>query len=88
MLYDKNMVAKTALEVEGVPTYLSIYSVQSNENALSLRNNYYFWMVFALVAMVGVSILTRWWLQRRIESEIDGLMTYTHKVAERGLDDF
>ncbi|WP_417870456.1 quorum-sensing autoinducer 2 sensor kinase/phosphatase LuxQ [Vibrio furnissii] len=87
-LYDKNMVAKTALEVEGVPTYLSIYSVQSNENALSLRNNYYFWMVFALVAMVGVSILTRWWLQRRIESEIDGLMTYTHKVAERGLDDF
>ncbi|MBY7895302.1 response regulator [Vibrio fluvialis] len=88
MLYDKNMVAKTVLEVEGVPTYLSVYSVQSNENALSLRDNYYFWMVFALVAMVGVSILTRWWLQRRIESEIEGLMTYTHKVAERGLDDF
>lgn len=87
-LYDKNMVSKTVLEVEGVPTYLVVYSVQSNENALSLRDNYYFWMIFALVAMIAVSMLIRWWLQRRIESEIDGLMTYTHNVAERGLDGF
>lgn len=87
-LYDKNMVSKTVLEVEGVPTYLVVYSVQSNKNALSLRDNYYFWMVFALVAMIAVSMLIRWWLQRRIESEIDGLMTYTHNVAERGLEGF
>lgn len=86
-LYDKNMVSKTALEVEGVPTYLSVYSVQSNQNALSLRDNYYFWMIFALVALVGVSVLTRWWLQRRIESEIEGLMSFTHQVAERGVGD-
>lgn len=87
-LYDKNMVSKAVLEVEGVPTYLEVYSVQSNQNALSLRDNYYFWMIFALVAMIAVSMLIRWWLQRRIESEIEGLMTYTHNVAERGLDGF
>ncbi|MBF9003005.1 quorum-sensing autoinducer 2 sensor kinase/phosphatase LuxQ [Vibrio nitrifigilis] len=83
-LYNRNMVTRAPLEVEGVPTYLTVYSVQNNQNALRLRDNYYFWMIFALVAMVIVAGITRWWLQRRIESEIDGLMTYTHQVADKG----
>lgn len=83
-LYNRNMVSRASLEVEGVPTYLTVYSVQNNQNALRLRDNYYFWMIFALVAMVIVALITRWWIQRRIESEIACLMTYTHQVADKG----
>ncbi|SJL84676.1 quorum-sensing autoinducer 2 sensor kinase/phosphatase LuxQ [Vibrio palustris] len=83
-IYNEYMVSRATLMVEGVSTYLKVYSVQNNHNALSLRNNYYFWMAFALVAMVIVAFLTRWWLQRRIESEISSLMSYTHQVAKKG----
>lgn len=78
------MVSRTALTIEGVPIYINVLSVQSNENVLQLRENYFFWMIFALFAMVIVSILTRWWLQQRVKNEINSLMNYTHKAAEAG----
>ncbi|MFV0448156.1 MAG: quorum-sensing autoinducer 2 sensor kinase/phosphatase LuxQ [Vibrio sp.] len=87
-LDDKNIVSKTMLEVEGVPTYLSVFSVQSNQNALKLRDGYYFWIAFALTALLGVAIITRWWLHKRIKCEIDQLMSYTHKVAVQGKEYF
>ncbi len=85
-LGELNIVSQTALELEGVPTYLSIYAVQSNENALKLRDSYYFWIVFALIAMMLVTFITRWWLHRQIKREIDELMSYTYKVAMQGKD--
>nr|WP_165314214.1 quorum-sensing autoinducer 2 sensor kinase/phosphatase LuxQ [Vibrio ziniensis]QIH44563.1 response regulator [Vibrio ziniensis] len=87
-LDDKNIVSKNMLEVEGVPTYLSVFSVQSNQNALKLRDSYYFWIVFALIALLAVTIVTRWWLHRNIKREIDQLMSYTHKVAVQGKEYF
>ncbi|MBD0787165.1 response regulator [Vibrio sp. Y2-5] len=87
-LDDKNIVSKTMLELEGVPTYLAVFSVQSNQNALKLRDSYYFWIVFALIALLGVTIVTRWWLHKRIKHEIDQLMSYTHKVAVQGKEYF
>ena len=83
-IYNQYMVSSATLMVEGVSTYLKVYSVQNNHNALSLRNSYYFWMAFALVAMAIVAFVTRWWLQRRIECEISRLMSYTHQVANQG----
>ncbi len=84
-LFDnQNLVSKINLVVEGVPTYLSMFSVQSNLNALKLRDNYYFWIIFIVVAMVLVTVITRWWLHRRIKREIDLLMSYTHRVAVQG----
>ncbi len=85
-LDEQNIVTQTNLELEGVPTYLSIYSVQSNQNALKLRDSYYFWIVFALIAMMLVTFITRWWLHRQIKREIDDLMSYTYKVAMQGKD--
>jgi len=87
-LDDKNIVSQTTLEVEGVPTYLSIYAVQSNQNALKLRDSYYFWIIFALTAMVIVTVVTRWWLHRKIKHEIDDLMSYTHQVAVQGKEHY
>ena len=87
-LDEKNIVSKTMLELEGVPTYLAVFSVQSNQNALKLRDSYYFWIVFALIALLGVTIVTRWWLHKRIKHEIDQLMSYTHKVAVQGKEYF
>lgn len=87
-LDEENIVSKTMLELEGVPTYLAVFSVQSNQNALKLRDSYYFWIVFALIALLGVTIVTRWWLHKRIKHEIDQLMSYTHKVAVQGKEYF
>ncbi|MCX9564495.1 ATPase, partial [Vibrio cholerae] len=79
---DSFIVGQTFLDVEGVPTYLCVYSIQPNKNVLTLRDNFYFWMAFALVSMIAVSIASRWWLQKRIQSEIETLMSYTHKLME------
>ncbi len=85
-LGEQNIVSQISLELEGVPTYLSIYAVQSNKNALKLRDSYYFWIVFALIVMMVVTFITRWWLHRQIKREIDDLMSYTYKVAMQGRD--
>ncbi|EGR1858419.1 response regulator [Vibrio cholerae] len=79
---DSFIVGQTFLEVESVPTYLCVYSIQTNQNVLTLRDNFYFWMAFALLSMIGVSIASRWWLQKRIQREIETLMNYTHKLME------
>ncbi len=52
------------------------------QNVLTLRDNFYFWMAFALISMIGVSIASRWWLQKRIQREIETLMNYTHKLMD------
>ncbi|MGL5107864.1 MAG: quorum-sensing autoinducer 2 sensor kinase/phosphatase LuxQ [Vibrio ordalii] len=78
------MLSRTELTTEGVPIYINVLSVQSNKNVLQLRENYFFWMIFALFAMVIVSILTRWWLHRRVKIEISSLMNYTRKASEAG----
>jgi len=83
---EQNIISRTNLELEGVPTYLTVYSIQSNKNVLKLRDSYYFWIVFALVAMMAVTFVTRWWLHRQIKQEIDELMSYTYKVAMQGKD--
>ncbi|WP_158160277.1 quorum-sensing autoinducer 2 sensor kinase/phosphatase LuxQ [Vibrio metoecus] len=79
---DSFIVGQTFLEVENVPTYLCVYSIQTNQNVLTLRDNFYFWMAFALVTMIGVSMASRWWLQKRIQAEIETLMNYTHKLMD------
>ncbi|MDE1264995.1 ATP-binding protein [Vibrio aestuarianus] len=82
--FEELIVSRTNLTIEGVPIYIDVLSVQSNESVLKLRDNFYFWMVFALIAMACISVLTRWWLHRRVKNEISSLMIYTHKAAEIG----
>ncbi|WP_001026299.1 quorum-sensing autoinducer 2 sensor kinase/phosphatase LuxQ [Vibrio sp. RC586] len=79
---DSFIVGKTYLDVESVSTYLCVYSIQTNQNVLTLRDNFYFWIAFSLLMLVGVSIASRWWLQKRIQSEIETLMNYTHKLMD------
>ncbi|QXC55944.1 response regulator [Vibrio mimicus] len=79
---DSFIVGKTYLDVESVSTYLCVYSIQTNQNVLTLRDNFYFWIAFSLLMLVGVSIASRWWLQKRIQSEIETLMNYTYKLMD------
>ncbi len=81
-IHGKYVVSRTLLTLAGAPTVLTVYAVQSNQNALSLRNNYLFWMFAVVAAIAVVFIIVRWWLQRKIENEMTRLMSYTHQVVE------
>lgn len=79
------IIGKSLLEVESVPTDLSIYSIQPNQAIQILRKNFYFWIAFALCSMIGISIASRWWLQKRIQREVESLMDYTHQLMDQGM---
>lgn len=81
-IHGKYVVSRTPLTLAGAPTVLTVYAVQSNQNALALRNNYLFWMFAVVAAIAFVFIIVRWWLQRKIENEMTRLMSYTHQVVE------
>jgi two-component system autoinducer 2 sensor kinase/phosphatase LuxQ len=82
-LYEDNSLSDTVLMVEGLPTQLTVYSVQSNVSILKLRENYFYGVLFTLIAMLVVSLALRWLLQRRMKYEIKTLMQFTHGIVEK-----
>jgi two-component system, autoinducer 2 sensor kinase/phosphatase LuxQ len=85
-LYDDNSLSHTSLLVEGLPTQLSVFAVQSNVSVLKLRDNYFYGMLFTLIAMLVVSMVLRWLLQRRMKCEIKTLMQFTNGILEKSGD--
>jgi two-component system, autoinducer 2 sensor kinase/phosphatase LuxQ len=82
-LYDDYSLSHTSLLVEGLPTQLSVFAVQSNVSVLKLRDNYFYGMLFTLIAMLLVSMVLRWLLQRRMKCEIKTLMQFTNGILEK-----
>ncbi|MCE0496030.1 LuxQ periplasmic sensor domain-containing protein [Vibrio salinus] len=83
---DAIFISKTNLQVDDIPTQLMIFSVQNNYNIKKLRNNFYYTVVFTLLAMLIFSYLLWNWLHRRIRSEIETLMNFTYSIADKGTD--
>ncbi len=83
---DAIFINKTQLHLDDIPTQLTIYSVQNNYNIKKLRNNFYFTIIFTLIAMLAFSYLLWKRLHKRINSEIETLMSFTYAIADKGTD--
>ena len=70
------MVSRTDLTITNVPTFLSVYTVQSNEHIENFVRNQYIWMAIAGVMIVGIALYSRIWLGRRVSVELKKLMNY------------
>jgi two-component system autoinducer 2 sensor kinase/phosphatase LuxQ len=79
-------INRTALRIEGVLTALTVYFVYDNQNILKLKRNFYFGGLFILVATVSLSFVLWRWLHKRIRSEIEKLMLFTHCIVDRGVE--
>ncbi|UUM32611.1 quorum-sensing autoinducer 2 sensor kinase/phosphatase LuxQ [Vibrio japonicus] len=70
------MVSKTDLTISGVATYLSVYTVQSNEHIEEFVKSHYLWMAVTGILIAFVAFYTRLWLGKRVSVELNKLMTY------------
>ncbi|WP_282176180.1 quorum-sensing autoinducer 2 sensor kinase/phosphatase LuxQ [Vibrio nereis] len=77
------MVSKTDLMITGVPTYLSIYTVQSNEHIEGFIKSHYLWMAFTGMLIAFVAVYTRLWLGKRVSVELDKLMSYIQSTISK-----
>ncbi|WP_070966518.1 quorum-sensing autoinducer 2 sensor kinase/phosphatase LuxQ [Vibrio sonorensis] len=78
----ENMVSKTDLSIDGVPTYLSVYTVQSNDHILSLVRSHYWWGIGALICLMIMVVYNRFWLGKRVATELDNLTEFTRQTVK------
>lgn len=83
---DAIFINKTHLHIDDIPTQLTIYSVQNNYNIKKLRNNFYYTIIFTVIAMLSFSYILWKKLHNRIHSEIETLMGFTYAIADKGTD--
>ncbi|MDC0609450.1 ATP-binding protein [Vibrio sp.] len=83
---DQIFINKTHLSIDDIPTQLTLYSVQSNQNIHKLRFNFYLAVIFTLLATIVFSFILWRWLHKRIRAEIETLMHFTYTIAERGTE--
>ncbi|MDW6004576.1 LuxQ periplasmic sensor domain-containing protein [Vibrio mangrovi] len=79
-------VNKTELHVDENLTQLVVYAVQDNQNVFKLKRNFYYGVVFILIATILLSLILWRWLHKRIRSEIEKLVQFTHSIADRGVE--
>ncbi|NVD07958.1 response regulator [Vibrio sp. JPW-9-11-11] len=77
------MVSRTDLLIDGVPTFLSVYTVQDNTNVLNFVRNHYWWVVATILLLVTIALITRFWLAKRISSELNKLLEYTGSSIDK-----
>lgn len=83
------MVAKTDLTINNVPTFLSVYTVQSNEHVRTFIRSHYLWIGITALLVVAIAIYTRIWLGKRVSTELQSLMSYTDTtILEQRVDKF
>lgn len=75
-------VSKTDLTINESPTYLSVYTIQSNEHIMLFVKTRYIWMIVIAVLIVTITVSTRYWIGRRLSSELQTLMDYTESTSE------
>lgn len=70
------MVSRTDLTIVNVPTFLSVYTVQSNEHIQGFVTSQYLWMLLTGILIAFIAISTRMWLGKRVSKELQKLMIY------------
>jgi len=76
------MVSRTDVTINNVPTFLSVYTVQSNEHIMAFVQSHYVWILVTAMFVVGIAIYTRVWLGQRVSSELQSLMRYTDATIQ------
>lgn len=78
------LYSETDLKLAGVQTPLSVYSIQGNQNILSLEKNFRFSLIFSVLATICAAIFARFLIQKRITGELGKLMAYTVTARDTG----
>ncbi|MEF1289606.1 quorum-sensing autoinducer 2 sensor kinase/phosphatase LuxQ [Vibrio sp. M260118] len=71
------MVSRTDLTINDVPTFLSVYTIQSNEHIRGFVRSHYVWIAITTLLIICIAIYTRVWLGKRVSRELQSLMHYT-----------
>ncbi|WP_194437175.1 quorum-sensing autoinducer 2 sensor kinase/phosphatase LuxQ [Vibrio fluminensis] len=79
---DEFMVSKVDLTIDGVATYLSVYTIQNNSHVALLMRGHYLWLGGAVVLIILITLYSRYWLGQRISNELRNLMNYTEQSIE------
>ncbi|ASA57427.1 LuxQ periplasmic sensor domain-containing protein [Vibrio gazogenes] len=79
-------VNTTELNVDENPTQLMMYAVQDNQNVVKLKRNFYYGVVFILVATALFSFILWRWLHKRIRAEIEKLVQFSRSIVDRGAE--
>ncbi|WP_375749750.1 LuxQ periplasmic sensor domain-containing protein [Vibrio sp. HN007] len=73
---------KVNLKIGGVETPLDVYSIQNNQNILTLEKNFKLSFVFSAVSIFLAAVVARLLIQRKINGELNQLMVYTQSARE------
>ena len=73
---------KTNLNVAGARTPITVYTMQSNTNILSLENNYQVSLLFSVISILLAAMLAKFLIQRRVANELVSLMNYAQGVND------
>jgi len=76
------MVSKVDLAIDGVDTFLTVYTVQNNSHIALLMRGHYLWLGGAVILIILIAIYTRVWLGKRVSNELRNLMLYTEQSIE------
>jgi len=76
------MVSKIDLAIDGVDTFLTVYTVQNNSHIALLMRGHYLWLGGAVILIILIAIYTRVWLGKRVSNELRNLMLYTEQSIE------
>ncbi|MBA5763966.1 response regulator [Vibrio sp. 404] len=76
------MISKVDLTIDGVDTFLTVYTVQNNSHIALLMRGHYLWVGGAVVLIFLIAIYTRVWLGQRVSNELKNLMLYTEQSIE------
>jgi two-component system autoinducer 2 sensor kinase/phosphatase LuxQ len=83
-MFGDYLYSEMVLTLAGVETPLSVYSVQGNQNILSLEKNFRLGFIFSVIAIVAAAIFARLLIQKRIAGELGKLMSYTLNARDTG----
>ena len=76
------MVSRVDLTINGVATFISVYTIQDNSHIALLMQGHYLWVGIALIAIVLIALYSRFWLGQRVSKELENLMLYTEQSIE------
>ncbi|WP_114764749.1 quorum-sensing autoinducer 2 sensor kinase/phosphatase LuxQ [Vibrio rhodolitus] len=79
---DEFMISKVDLTIDGVATFLSVYTIQNNSHIALLMKAHYLWLGGAAVSIILIAIYSRIWLGKRVSNELKKLMLYTEQSIE------
>ncbi|MFA0413430.1 quorum-sensing autoinducer 2 sensor kinase/phosphatase LuxQ [Vibrio renipiscarius] len=76
------MVSRVDLTINGVVTFISVYTIEDNSHIALLMQGHYFWIAGALGVLIIIAISSRYWLRQRVSKELKNLMMYTEQSIE------